>query len=192
MPVRGIPCDVTDILDKLEAAIASGLSLPARSVFTTVADDNDIPGIVPDPLFVTLHAGVLRQRGGAGRPPWAVSPFTIEEPMTTGAGRSVVSVNGSVQIKIWVQFKVDDPGFDVAWVKDRTNGAFAKLKLLMKALHMVFDPTDAAGNFLLQEPFRLHGWASSPHRWADAGKSMLAAYGRLEIDSDFSYIQDLS
>jgi hypothetical protein len=192
MPTRGVPCDIVDILDKLEAAIAAGLDLPARSVFSTVADEADIPGIAPDQFFVTLHPGILRQRGSAGRPPWAVSPFTIEEPMTTGAGRQVVSVNGSVQIKLWIQFKVDDPGFDSAWLKDRSFGAFRRLRQLLKALHMVFDPTDPSGNFLLQEPFRCHGWASSPHRWADAGKSMLAAYGRLEVDADFSYIQDLT
>lgn len=190
MPVV-VPTDIDVITDAIEAKLAADLGLAARDVFSTIADDADVVTPVSPAFFVTLHAGVLRQRGSAGRPPWAVSPFTLEDPMTASAGRSVLSVNGSVQIKLWIQFKLDDPRFEPAWLKTPTSGAWKRIHALLKSLHM-FYPTNVGGDYLLQEPMRCHGWASFPYRSADQGRGESSSWGRLETDWDFSYLQDIS
>jgi hypothetical protein len=190
MPNR-VAIEFTDLLDVLEARIATALGLDPRLVFTTIQDDVGVVGVAPAPLFVSLHPGVLRQRGTAGRPPWASVPFSVDPGMAAGAGRQFVGVSGSLQIKQWIQFHPDTPGFDSAWVKDRSIGAFKQLQKLLNALHL-YDPTNSAGDYMLQEPMRCGGWDSSPFRWSEMGKGEYASFGKLESDFSVLYLQLLA
>jgi hypothetical protein len=171
--LRNVGVRLEDVLQAVKDRVAAAVPLPAEYVYLSLDGDDEAAFDPPNDLFCAVRPGAYPMWPGA----------------VAGGGNVVPWFDGELDVSLWSRLALDLAVRDDAYLQDRTLGALAKFRLLVKALQL-FDPTNAAGDFLLVEPMRLAPPGFEARRPRAAGRA--AGWGRVWSRWEIKFLMDLS
>lgn len=135
---RNIPIFVDTVLTTLQTKLSTTDGLfPIEYTILALDEAQGLPG--PTDQYVTLVPGAQ----------------VPDLPVIAGAAASTITpITGTFAVILWTRLSVDVEYRDDAYLTDRTLGAVGLQRKIIKSLEL-FDPTNAAGDYLFGEPCRM-------------------------------------
>ena len=124
------------ILPLIQARVTAVMGLPEERVLLTGEMDN-LPWDTQADQYVWIRPREMRPNA----------------PIIVGAGRHDARTNRSCLATLRTRYAVDEGPQEARWLLDRSFGHLDAEQLLLDALFL-FQPTDAAGNWLVHEPLQ--------------------------------------
>ena len=171
-----VPSDLSPLLLAVQSQLqtwtpgtpASSPILQAERVYISLADDDDWTSWPADDQFIVI----------------APSRYAADQADFAGGGTDLLTWDGVLAVAFWNRLSVDMANTDQKFLTDATLGILAQWKHIQTALSM-FDPVDANGNGLLEQPMRPIAFEVRPRkRKSEWGK--LASWWGIKWQQDLS------
>ena len=158
------------LLLAIRAKLSADLSWDQSRVDLVLSDEKELDQYPKDESFIQIS-------------PYR---FNVDQPVLTGGGPTdalVMEGSPGIVVTIWKRVNLDRAGRAPAYLTDQTVGVVQLVRKILKSLTL-YDPVDASGNGLLEEPMRPTAMEFRPKRPLD--------WGKVAIFIEMKYQEDLS